>query len=190
MKLYITLFTLLTLSFSTLEAKEVENQSWIVNLSFGTAKVDYIDSIQNKIDSLISTPVSKNISLALDIYTPVSNHILLGLATQGSTDIYVSSDAATAVSARTFTLAGSLIYFTNTLEDGFFIRADLGSVSNTVQDSNATFFESGTGLSSAFGVGIAYDLGKTSITATALFTTANIQGQGTKGSRLFLSIMF
>ncbi len=124
---FITILIFLSVGIMANNQKANENnlESWYVKVGFGVSFSKYYDDLEEttkKID--MDKGISKNFNL-LSAYFTFDSHLLLGAVLfSGGIDNYEKKD--TTMDVYRFHLAASAIYFLKIINNGFFVRGDLG----------------------------------------------------------------
>jgi len=123
MKKILVLFSIFFL-FQTAYSSEVED--WYVMMGMGTAFSSYGDDLEKPME-IIDENVDHSLSLSWDMlgfYFPINNKLMVGPILNATTDNYEESGVK--IGVFQYTLGASMQYFPYQINNGFFIRGDLG----------------------------------------------------------------
>jgi hypothetical protein len=174
------------------QAKSKDIDSWFAKFGIGAVSISYPIEIQQDVDYLDSLSYIDRTKLAIDmgVYFTVNDHYIAGFNINGHTDNFKNTTTNVEMSIRAYNYALSNIYFINQVEDGLFLRGDIGVTKFVVSVTGKQDVASDTGLGLALGGGYCFNLNVVSLQAEVLLTNYSAEGDTIQSAQLLFSVLF
>ena len=166
--------------------------SWFFKFGVGPVAISYPGEIQTAVDILESSSSIERTSLAIDMgfYGTVNKNYMVGFNINGHSDNFKNTNTNAEMSINVYNYALSNIYFFDKVEDGFFVRGDIGIAKAVVDSTFTSAVSSDAGLGLAIGAGYCFNLNVVSLQTELLFTNYSIEGETVNSSQLLFSLLF
>lgn len=187
MKYFYKIAMILLMSTTVLVADE-----WFAKIGIGMTNISYPDELQTDIEALDSLSYIDRTKSAIDmgVYWSINSNYIAGFNINGHGDYFTDKITNYEMNINAYNYAFSNIYYINKIEDGLFIRGDVGLVRILV-GANNSYTVSDTGFGAAIGGGYCYNIDNTlSIQAELLFTDYYADGDNVRSTQLLFSLLF
>lgn len=111
---------------SNVDSSEID--SWFLRFGVGAVAISYPNEVQVLVDALDNLSYVERTQIAIDmgIYATVNRNYVLGFNINGHADTFKDTLTNVEANINVYNYALSNIYFFDKVEDGFFIRGDIG----------------------------------------------------------------
>ncbi|MCA9734547.1 MAG: hypothetical protein H6696_09500 [Deferribacteres bacterium] len=190
--LFISLFSISTLSAQTGNSKKGKTESWYTYWGIGYANLNYPNELQDLLDYLKDQDGVSNISMSLDMlgfYWHVKPKTIAGFVINGAGDRYeVNSES---MQINQYIYGVSVMHYPGRyFGNGIFLRADMGLAKIVVTDSDNNSTGSDNGFGFLLGSGYSFDLGGTRLLVNVNYAIRNVEGDGYKTLGISLGGLF
>ena len=166
--------------------------SWFAKFGVGLVSITYPNELQNEVDTLESLSYVDRTKLAIDmgIYFSITNKYMAGFNINGHSDTLKNINTNAEIHIGVYNYALSNIYYINQIEDGVFLRADIGISKGVVSATGYEDSVSDSGLGLAAGLGYCFNLKVVSLQTEVLLTNYTVENDTVQSAQLLFSLLF
>ena len=166
--------------------------SWFFKFGLGAVNISYPSELGDALDRIESYNGVDRFQIALDIgiYWSVNRNYMLGFNINNHLDNFTDNYNNSELSVSSDNFALSNVYFFEKLEDGFFIRGDIGISQSLISMTGYKDEKSDAGIGLAAGAGYCFNLNIISIQTELLLTSYKMRDDRVISTQLLVSLVF
>lgn len=166
--------------------------SWFFKFGIGAVSISYPGEIKETVDHLDSLDYIDRSQLAIDmgVYWTVNKNYMAGFNINGHSDTFKNTITNDEMSINVYNYAFSNVYFFQKVENGLFVRGDIGIAKGVISSTDTSPSTSENGFGLAIGMGYCFNLNIVSLQTEVLLTNYTIEGDTIKSAQFLVSLLF